>query len=183
MTATPDAFNLEDALAVLERTPATLDAMLRGLPEVWLRATEGTGTWSPFDVVGHLIHGERTDWMARTRHILSGETRPFTPFDREAQFAMDPREPLGTRLATFASLRAANLATLRGMQLTAEQLRLTGQHPDFGTVTLAQLLATWTVHDLTHLAQVSRTMAKVYGEAVGPWRAYLSIRGDREPRP
>lgn len=182
MSATFDAFNLDDALAVLERTPATLDAMLRGLPDTWLRATEGPGTWSPYDVVGHLIHGERTDWMVRARHILAGESRPFTPFDREAQFAMDPAEPLAMRLDTFAALRAGNLAALRTLALTSEQLQLTGQHPTFGTVTLGQLLATWTVHDLTHLAQVARTMAKVYGEAVGPWRAFLSILGDREAR-
>lgn len=183
MSVSLGAFDLDDALAVLERTPATLDAMLRGLPDTWLRATEGAGTWSPFDVVGHLIHGERTDWMARTRHILSGDPRPFTPFDREAQFAMDPQEPLTARLATFASLRAGNLTALRKLQLTEVQLRLTGEHPALGTVTLAQLLATWTVHDLTHLAQVSRAMAKVYAHAVGPWRAYLSILGDREPQP
>lgn len=180
MSATLDAFDLDDALAVLERTPATLDAMLRGLPDTWLHATEGPSTWSPFDVVGHLIHGERTDWMVRARHILAGDARPFAPFDREAQFAMDPAEPVSVRLDTFAMLRADNLSALRAMQLTTEQLRLTGQHPAFGTVTLGQLLATWTVHDLTHLAQVARTMARVYGQAVGPWRAYLSILADRE---
>lgn len=174
-----DPFSLDDAVAVLERTPASLSALLEGLPEIWVRATEGDGTWSPYDVIGHLIHGERTDWIPRARHILAGETRPFAMFDRTAQFTESHGRSLGELLATFAELRRENVAALVGMNLADEDLSRPGLHPELGDVTLGQLLATWVVHDLDHVAQIARTMAKVYAEATGPWSAYLSILRDR----
>ena|SRR2546421_11627249 len=170
---------LDDAVAILERTPAALRALLNGIPETWERATEGEDTWSPFDVVGHLIHGERTDWIPRARHILAGETRPFEPFDRTAQFIESEGKSLNELLATFAELRLENVAALLEMNLRDDDLARKGLHPEFGEVTLSQLLATWAVHDLDHLAQIARTMAKVYTDAVGPWQAYLSILRDR----
>jgi hypothetical protein len=170
---------LEEAVAILERTPATVSALLEGVPETFARATEGEGTWSPYDVVGHLIHGERTDWIERARHILSGDPRPFTPFDRTAQLKESEGKSLGELLATFNELRGRNVAALLAMKLVEDDLGRTGRHPDFGEVTLGQLLATWVVHDLDHVAQIARTMAKVYAEAVGPWQAYLSILRDR----
>lgn len=168
-------FKLDSAVAILKRTPTTLSALLAGLPDAWVRATEGDGTWSPYDVIGHLIHGERTDWIPRARHILAGETRPFEPFDRMAQFTESQGKDLGELLTSFAALRQENLATLAGMKLTEDDLGRKGLHPELGEVTLGQLLATWVVHDLDHLAQVTRTMAKVYTEETGPWSAYLSI--------
>lgn len=167
-----DKLSLNDALALLERTPASLSALLGGLPEAWLKASEGEGSWSPRDVVEHLVHGERTNWMVRARHILAGEARPFDPFDRTVEGREDGMAQL---LATFAELRRENLAALKGMNLSAADLDRTGQHPEFGEVRLGQLLATWVVHDLNHLAQIARTMAKVYAGAVGPWSAYLGI--------
>jgi DinB superfamily len=171
---------LDDAVAVLERTPASLSALLLGLPETWIRATEGDGTWSPYDVIGHLIHGEHTDWIPRARHILSGETRPFDPFDRTAQFKESEGKSLHELLLTFAELRRESVTTLLAMNLTDDDLGRKGLHPELGEVTLGQLLATWVVHDLDHVAQIARTMAKVYGEAAGPWSAYLSILRDRQ---
>lgn len=171
--------DVNDVIAVLERTPATLLALLDGLPAIWVTATEGDGTWSPFDVVGHLIHGERTDWIPRARHILAGETQPFATFDREAQFTESRGQSISALLATFAELRRHNVATLAGFSLTGEDLVRRGLHPELGEVTLGQLLATWVVHDLDHVGQVARTMAKVYGKTVGPWAAYLSILRDR----
>lgn len=172
-------FNLNDAVAVLSRTPAALTALLDGLPDTWVAATEGGETWSPYDVVGHLIHGERTDWIPRARHILAREERPFDTFDRTAQFTESRGRSLGELLAEFAELRRENVAALAGMTLTGADLSLTGRHPELGEVTLGQLLATWVVHDLDHVAQVARTMAKAYAGAVGPWSAYLSILRDR----
>ena len=167
-------FRLDDTVAVLERTPAVLRALLHGLPDRWTAPNEGPETWSPDDVVGHLIHGERTDWIPRARIMLAqGASVRFEPFDRFAQLADPQPRPLGELLETFASLREANLSTLRGWGLTAEQLTLRGEHPELGAVTLRQHLATWAVHDLTHLAQIGRTMAKQYRDAVGPWRAYF----------
>ena len=175
-----DGFNLDDAVAILERTPASLSALLAGLPERWVRGTEGDGTWSPYDVIGHLIDGERTNWILRARHILAGERRPFEPFDRTAQFTESQGKSVGELLTTFAELRRENVAALVGMNLTSADLSRTGQHPEFGEVRLGQLLATWVVHDLDHVGQIVRTMAKVYADAVGPWSAYLSILQDRE---
>ena len=177
---TREDLRLEEAVAVLERTPAAVGALLEGVPEVWARATEGEGTWAPYYVVGHLVHGDRADWMERARHILSGDPRPFTPFNRTAQFAESEGKTLGELLATFAELRGRNVAELRAMNLGGDDLRRVGRHPDFCEVTLGQLLAAWVVHDLDHVAQVARTMAKVYDDAVGPWAAYLSILSDRQ---
>jgi hypothetical protein len=177
---TRDDLRPEEAAAVLERTPATVRALVEGVPETFVRATEGERTWSPYDVVGHLVHGERADWLGRARHILSGDQSPFTPFDRGAQFRESEGKSLGELLAEFADLRGRNVAELRSMNLGADDLGRTGRHPDFGEVTLGQLLAAWVVHDLDHVAQIARTMAKVYTDAVGPWAAYLSILRDRE---
>lgn len=168
-------FDLVAGAAVLERTPLTLRTMLTGLPPAWIDATEGPGTWSPYVVVGHLIHGERTDWIPRARIILTqGPDRSFAPYDRLAQFHESEGKPLGVLLDEFARLRAGNLATLRGWRLTEAQLDLEGIHPEFGAVTLRQLLATWVAHDLGHIVQIGRVMARQYTDAVGPWRAYLS---------
>lgn len=167
-------FVLTTGVAILERTPATLRAMLTGLSADWTNATEGPNTWSPLENVAHLIHGERTDWITRAKIILAqGANRTFTPFDMAAHLA--ERRPMAELLDEFATLRIENVATLRGWKLTDAQLALTGEHPEFGTVTLRQLLATWVAHDLGHVAQISRVMAKQYREAVGPWRAYLPI--------
>jgi hypothetical protein len=169
-------FDLTTGIAVLERTPQTLRAMLDGLPAAWTDATEGPDTWSPYVIVGHLIHGERTDWIARAQIILAqGPDRRFTPYDRFAQFDESKGKSLADLLDEFARLRAENLATLAGWRLTDAQLDRTGEHPEFGSVTLRQLLATWVTHDLGHIAQTARVMAKQYREAIGPWRAYLPI--------
>lgn len=176
----PDGFSLDDAVAVLKRTPSTLSALLTDLPDTWIVATEGDNTWSPYDVIGHLIHGERTDWIPRTRHILAGETGPFETFDRMAQFTKSEGKSLRELLAIFTELRRENLIVLAELNLTSEDLDRKGLHPQLGEVTLGQLLATWVVHDLDHIAQITRTMAKVYTEATGPWSAYLSILRDRE---
>lgn len=169
-------FDLTDGVAVLSRTPRTLRALLIGLPPAWVDATEGPETWSPYDVVGHMIHGERTDWISRAEVILAqGPDRRFAPFDRFAQLRESEGKSLTDLVDEFARLRAANLVTLGELKLTEAQLALEGEHPAFGPVTLSQLLATWVAHDLGHLAQIARVMAKQYREAVGPWRAYLPI--------
>jgi uncharacterized damage-inducible protein DinB len=174
------AFDLCDAMAVLERTPETLTMLLDGLPDTWIRATEGDGSWSPYDVIGHLIHGERTDWIPRARHILASKTDPFEPFDRTAQFRESESQRLNELLATFADLRRESLTALKEMNLRPEDLGKPGLHPELGPVTLSQLLATWVAHDLDHVGQIARTMAKVYKDATGPWSGYLSILHDRE---
>jgi hypothetical protein len=169
-------FRLEEAVELLTRTPAALDGLLRGLPDVWIHGTEGTGTWSPYDIVGHLVHGERTDWMPRVRHLLEfGETRPFAPFDREGHQKRSPRPSLAQLLDEFAELRAAGIAELGELGLEEEDFARPGRHPAFGPVTLGQLVATWAVHDLTHLHQISRVMAHQYQAAVGPWEQYLGV--------
>lgn len=168
--------SLPDTVALLTRTPAMLDTLLRGLPEAWTLRNEGGDTWSAYEIVGHLIHGELTDWIPRARRIIeSGESKPFDPFDREAQKRESKGKELGELLDEFARLRARNLDDLRGMKLTPEKLALRGRHPSLGVVTLSQLLATWAAHDLTHLHQLSRVMAHQYREAVGPWTAYLGV--------
>ena len=170
------AFSIDEAVALLAHTPPTLDAMLRGLPDTWLAANEGDKTWSPFDVVGHLIHGERTDWIPRARIILEhGEARAFDKFDRFAQFAASKDRPLSDLLDEFASLRRQNLEDLNAMKLTAGDLDRRGRHPELGVVTLRQLLSTWVAHDLDHIAQISRVLARQYADEVGPWRADLRI--------
>ena len=169
-------FNLADAVAVLERTPATLRAMLAGLPDGWTSCNEGPDTFSAFDIVGHLIHGERTEWMSRARIILAqGANRTFEPYDRFAQKRDSTGKSLAQLLDEFSALRANNLATLKEWSLTDAQLSLEGEHPALGTVTLHQLLATWVAHDLGHIAQIARVMAKRYREDVGPWRDVLPI--------
>ena len=167
---------LDDAVAILSRTPRTVDALLRDLPETWIAANEGDGTWSPYDVVGHLIHGERTDWLQRARIILEhGEAVPFDPFDRFAQFAGSQGRTLASLLDEFAAARAENLRQLTALRLTDADLDRRGQHPALGVVTLRQLLATWVAHDLDHVVQISRVLARQYSDEVGPWRAYLRI--------
>jgi hypothetical protein len=169
-------FDLEHGIAVLERTPRVLRATLAGLGPAWIDATEGGESWSPYVIVGHLIHAERADWVPRAEIILAqGADRRFAPFDRFAQFRESQGKTLDELLDEFTRLRADNLATLAGWRLTEHQLALEGVHPEFGAVTLRQLLATWVAHDLGHVAQTARVMAKQYREAVGPWRAYLPI--------
>jgi hypothetical protein len=173
---TPTNFNLTDTTAVLSRTPATLDALLRGMPGIWAHSNEGKDTWSAFDIVGHLIAGERTDWMPRLRIILEhGEARPFDPFDRFAQSKESQGKSLDQLLDEFARLRKESLTALEALNLQPQDLTRRGKHPALGTVTLSQLLATWAVHDLTHLHQLSRVMAHQYRDAVGPWSAYLGV--------
>lgn len=167
---------LDECTAILTRTPATLDALLRGLPEVWTTATEGPGTWSPFVVIGHLIHCEQADWMPRLKIILEhGPSRPFDPFDREAQFHDSLGKALPQLLDEFNSLRRTNLETLHAMNLQPAQFELQGTHPAFGLVSVRQLLATWTAHDLAHILQISRVMARRFKQDVGPWAEYLSV--------
>jgi hypothetical protein len=169
-------FQLTDALEVLERTPATFRALLGGMSEAWTAPNEGPETFSAFDNVGHLIHGERTDWIPRARIILEqGPSRRFEPYDRFAQKRESQGKSLAELLDEFALLRAENLETLRGWQLTDRELALQGEHPELGTVTLRQLLATWVAHDLGHIAQTARVLAKQYRDEVGPWRAYLPV--------
>lgn len=168
--------NMEHTVALLTRTPAALDALLRDLPDAWTRTNEGEKSWSAFDVVGHLIHGELTDWMPRARMILqSGETRAFEPFDRRAQERASQVSSMGQLLDEFARLRQKNLRELRGLNLKEADLVRRGRHPELGVVTLSQLLATWAAHDLTHLHQIARIMAHQYRDAVGPWSVYLGV--------
>jgi hypothetical protein len=169
-------FDLEQAIVLLSRTPPALNALLRDLPQTWTLANEGDRTWSPFDIVGHLIHGERTDWMPRARMIVKhGESRAFEPFDRLAQEQESQGKSLEELLDEFARLRYENLDALRAMNLQSEDFDRRGRHPALGLVTLSQLLATWAVHDMTHLHQLARVMAYQYREVVGPWSAYLGV--------
>jgi hypothetical protein len=169
-------FELNDGLAILQRTPQTLTGLLSGLSPRWTDATEGPDTWSPYGVMGHLIHCERVDWIPRARIILEqGPSRRFVPLDRLAQLRERQDRTLPELLDEFAGLRAKNLDTLTGWNLTDTHLALEGEHPEFGAVTMRQLLSTWVAHDLGHIVQISRVMAKQYRDAVGPWRAYLSV--------
>jgi hypothetical protein len=169
-------FVLDDADRMLARTPALLDGWLRGLPEPWSEAREGPDTWNPREIVGHLIHGEDTDWIPRARIILEhGDAVTFQPFDRIAQLRRFEGVTLDRLLDIFAARREQNLETLRSWTLTPEQLALPGRHPELGPVTLEQLLATWVAHDLTHVVQIARVMAKRYDADVGPWKAYLGV--------
>jgi hypothetical protein len=168
--------SLDRTIALLTRTPAALDALLRGLPDPWIRANEGENTWSAFDVVGHLIHCERTDWMPRARIILEfGETLPFDPFDRWGHVQAVEGKSVGELLDDLARERAANLDELRGWNLTDGDLAKRGRHPALGTITLGELLAAWAAHDLNHLHQVARVMAFQYREEVGPFRQYMGV--------
>jgi hypothetical protein len=167
---------LEYSIALLHRTPAALDALLRDLPDAWTRYNEGDKTWSAFDVVGHLIHCERTNWMPRARMILrDGDTKTFEPFDRWGHVTECRGKSADQVLDEFAHVRAENLIEVRGWHLGPEQLALRGRHAAFGAVTLSELLATWAAHDLTHLHQITRVMAHQYRDAVGPYAAYLGV--------
>ncbi|MGC1661349.1 MAG: DinB family protein, partial [Candidatus Acidiferrales bacterium] len=168
--------NLQQTMALLARIPAVLNALLRDLPEAWTLRNEGENTWSAFDVVGHLIHGERTDWMPRARMVLQfGESQAFEPFDRWGQEREIQGRSLEQLLDDFSRLRSENLDELRALNLRQEDLELRGRHPALGTVTLSELLATWAIHDLTHLHQISRILAHQYRDAVGPWEKYLGV--------
>jgi hypothetical protein len=173
--------NLDTTIALLTRTPAALNALLRDLPDTWTKSNEGPNdggeaSWTVYDVVGHLNHGERADWIPRVRRILeSGETRPFEPFDRLAQFRESEGKNLSQLLDEFAQLRSQNLAELRDLNLQPADLARRGRHPSLGAVTLSELLATWAAHDMTHLHQISRIMAHQYRDAVGLWSKYLGV--------
>jgi hypothetical protein len=167
---------LSQTMALLPRTPAALDALLRDLPEIWTHQNEGESTWSVFDVIGHLIHGERTDWVPHARMVLQfGQSRAFEPFDRLGHIKESRGKSLPQLLDEFSLLRSENLLELRALNLRRQDLELLGNHPALGVVSLSQLLSTWAVHDLTHLHQVSRIMAHQYREAVGPWSEYLGV--------
>lgn len=169
-------FGFDEALPVLRSTPAAVRSLLGDLPGSWTDATEGDGTWSPFDVIGHLIHGERTDWIPRIEHILRhGDAVAFPVFDREAMFAASKGKTLSELLDTFERLRADSLSRLADLKLTGADLSRRGKHPELGVVTMGQHLSTWVAHDLSHIAQIARVMARQYTDAVGPWRAYLPI--------
>lgn len=175
-------FRLEEALRLLGQTPSVLDALVAGLPEEWLHATEGGDSWSTYTIVGHLIHGERTDWVPRARLILSrpaGDPPTFEPFDRLAQFAW-PNRPIGALLEEFGALRRDNVRTVEAWNLDRAQLALPGRHPELGPVTLGQLLATWVVHDQSHIRQIARVLARQYALEVGPWGAYLPVLDERK---
>lgn len=167
---------LEQAIEILSRTPATLIALLERLSDPWTAGNEGPDTWSPYDIVGHLIHAEQTDWIPRARIILEhGPSKSFEPFDRFAQFEKSRGKTIGDLLNEFESLRKKNIEALEQMNLSRDQLALRGTHPELGSVTLEQLLATWVVHDLGHIAQTARVMSRQYSKTVGPWKQYLPI--------
>jgi hypothetical protein len=169
-------YQLDHAVEILRRTPTTLKALLHGLPDQWTRSTAGAGTWSAYDIVGHLLHGDQSDWIARARIILEhGENRSFDTFDRTAMFDKFKDYPLDKLLDAFAETRHQNLETLRDLDITPDKLSLKGTHPAFGTVLLSQLLSTWVVHDLNHIGQIVEVMSRQYTEAVGPWINYLAI--------
>jgi hypothetical protein len=168
--------NLENTISLLSRTPAALDALLRDLPEAWTLRNEGEKTWSAFEVVAHLIHAERTDWIPRAKTILQfGDTQPFAPFDRLGHLRESQGKSLGELLVEFARVRAENLAELRKLNLQPKDLGRSGRHPALGAVTLSELLATWAGHDLTHLHQISRILAHQYRDVVGPFGIYLGV--------
>lgn len=169
-------FQLDQVKEILRRTPATLNSLLRHLPGEWANSNEGPGSWSPFDVIGHLIHAEEADWIPRARIILEdGEKRTFEPFNRFAMFEKSKGKSLDELLDRFERLREESLKELEGMNIRPEMVEMRGMHPELGVVTLSQLLSTWVVHDLGHIGQITRVMAKQYGEAVGAWRAYLPV--------
>ena len=169
-------YQYDEAVAILRRTPATLTTLLRGLPDAWTRSTEGPDTWSAYDIVGHLLHGEDANWIPRARMILEyGETRPLDSFGRTAMFEKYQDSSLDQLLTAFAQARANNLAALDELHITPEKLTLKSTHPEFGIVTLSQLLATWVVHDLNHIGQIVEVMSRQYADAVGPWRQNLAI--------
>jgi len=169
-------FSIDKSLQILERTPTVLYHLLNGISTDWTQANEGDETWNAFDVIGHLIHGDKTDWLSRTEQILSDEPdKKFTSFDRFAQFENSKGKNLEQLLIEFSEIRIANIKRLRDLKITDKDLQKTGIHPTFGEVTLSQLLSTWVVHDLDHISQISRVMAKQYKEQTGPWIAFLKI--------
>lgn len=169
-------YQYDEAVAILQCTPGTLRALLAGLPDVWTRSVEGADTWSAYDVVGHLLHGEMTDWIPRVHVILEqGEGHPFPTFNRTAMFEESQGKTLAQLLDAFAKARSANLTALAGFHITPEMLTARGTHPSLGVVTLGNLLSTWVVHDLNHLGQIVEVMAHQYEDAVGPWKQYLGI--------
>jgi len=169
-------FKLDDTIALLSNTPPALNALLRNLPEAWIHQREGGDSWTAFEVVGHLIHGDRTDWMPRARMILQhGDSRPFDVFDRGGHKQDIQGKSIGQLLDEFAHVRSENLTALRSLNLQSGDFTRRGMHPALGGVTLSQLLATWAAHDLTHIHQISRIMAYQYRETVGPWSAYLGV--------
>lgn len=169
-------FSIEKSVEILERTPKTLEVLLNGLSDDWIYNNEGEDTWNVFDVIGHLVHGEKTDWMERTLIILSSDgNKTFAPFDRFAQFKDSKGKSLQQLLEEFQELRTSNLQILKDLQISHSDMKKTGIHPSFGQVTLEQLLSTWVVHDLNHLSQISRVLAKQYKDSVGSWEAYLRI--------
>ena len=170
-----EKFSVQKSLEILQRTPEVLILLLENLSDDWIFSNEGENTWSPYDVIGHLIHGEKTDWIPRLNQILFDDNKHFVPFNRIAQFQDSQGKSLQTLLNTFKELRAKNIQYLLSLNLSEKELHLTGIHPEFGEVTAKQLLATWAVHDLGHIAQISRVMAKQYKDEVGPWTAYISI--------
>ena len=169
-------FNVSKSLEILERTPAVLQTLLSGLSDKWIMNNEGANTWSPYDIIGHLIHGEKTDWVTRAKIILSGSgDKNFVPFDRFAQFENSRGKSLKELLDEFAELREENIKFISSLNINEQMLNKTGIHPEFGNVTLRQLLAAWTAHDLGHIAQITRVMAKQYKEETGPWVKYLPV--------
>lgn len=169
-------FNLQKSLEILQRTPDTLFALLQGISSDWTTINEGGHTWNVYDIIGHLIDGERTDWIPRIEIILSdNKDKSFTSFDRFAQFEERKGKTFAALLAEFKSLREKNLKHLQTLHLTKNDFKKKGVHPAFGEVTLEQLIATWVVHDLNHIAQIARVMAKQYSSATGPWIEYLPI--------
>jgi hypothetical protein len=169
-------YNIDKAIQVLERTPQTLRSLLQGLDDEWINSNEGPDTFSPYDVLGHLVHGEITDWVSRTKRILKeGEAVPFDKFDRFAMYEESKGKSLDQLLDEFETLRTKNLQWLRVQNISGEDLAKKGTHPLLGAVTLANLLSTWVAHDLTHIAQISRVMAKQYKGAIGPWTEFFRI--------
>ncbi len=169
-------FDINKSIEILERTPLVLEVLLDGLSDEWTKNNEGPESWSPYDIVGHLIHGEKTDWVTRAKVILSeSENKTFTPFDRFAQLQTNQQTPLKDLLKAFKELRDQNLEELKAMQIDASKLRMKGVHPELGEANLKELLSTWVVHDLGHISQITRVMAKQYKSEVGPWKAYLGI--------
>ena len=169
-------FRLSDTIKLLSATPGVLKTYLSSLPSDWLMLNEGGESWSPYDIVGHLIHGEKTDWIPRLKIILSDNpNKTFEPFDRFAQMNMDNKISIVKLLEEFEILRRTNIEYLESLQLNDDQLAMTGNHPEFGTVSLQELLASWVVHDLGHISQISRVLVRQMHTSVGPWKAYLTI--------
>lgn len=168
-------FDLSSSIGILSNTPSVLESMLHSLSDDWLHSNEGTDTWSPFDIAGHLVHGEQTDWMERANIILFSDDKRFKKFDRFAQFTESKGKTVHVLLAEFRKLREKNIEHVKNLGLTEDKLNMTGIHPSFGEVTLRQLLATWVVHDLNHISQITRVLAKQYREETGPWVEYLPL--------